>query len=191
MTSITTYNCSIACISSCQQIKTAARTRFRCHSVIDFLWLLIKNWQRYPNRAVNLFLTVPHLELVDPVIYACWFLGKTPSLKSSQCSMVEVRVLAVKVLISMQKCCGVLSPNCLSLEDHFNPDWLDFLVSFQDTILNWSCFMENKNADEGAKESKVEEEAAPAAAGAEEAKPWRSNWVCSTTSVTTHDIQLD
>ena len=31
--------------------------------------------------------------------------------------------------------------------------------------------MENKNADEGANESKVEEEAAPAAAAAEEAKP--------------------
>jgi len=139
----------------------------------------------------HLFLTVPHLELVDPVIYACWFLGKTPSLKSSQCSMVEVRVLAVKVLISMQKCCGVLSPNCLSLEDHFNPDWLHLLVSFQDTILNWSCLWKTKNADEGSKESKEEEEAAPAAAGAEEAKPWRSNWVCSTTSVTTHDIQLD
>jgi len=140
----------------------------------------------------HLFLTVPHLELVDPVIYACWFLGKTLPVLSlhsalwlklgswlSKCWLVCKNVVEFSVQIVFPlKTISILT-GCICL-------WVFKTLYWTDLVL-WKT----KNADEGAKESKEEEEAAPAAAGAEEAKPWRSNWVCSTTSVTTHDIQLD
>ena len=107
-----------------------------CHSVLDFLWLLTKN-DNDILYVLSSVLDSATFGVGRPSHLRVLILRQdSASLKSSQCSMVEVMVLAVKVLISMQKCCGVLSPNCLSLEDHFNPDWLDFLVSFQDTILN-------------------------------------------------------